>query len=121
MSDSHDHGGAHDAHSHADLDRHVRAALYVFGMLLVLTGFTVGAYYLHLPHRAATWRELHTRWRDPPPGIEGVFDSLIGHEHSGCFRTTRARSHPYRTSVCRGRSGGGAIVGRHSAPLRWRA
>jgi len=54
MSDSHDHkSAAHDGHSHADLDRHVRAAMYVFGMLLVLTGFTVGAYYLHLPHRAA--------------------------------------------------------------------
>jgi cytochrome c oxidase subunit IV len=53
MSDSHDHKGGHDAHSHADLDRHVRAALYVFGALLVLTGFTVGAHYLHLPHRMA--------------------------------------------------------------------
>jgi cytochrome c oxidase subunit IV len=54
MSESHDHkSAAHDAHSHADLDRHVRAAMYVFGMLLVLTGFTVGAYYLHLPRRAA--------------------------------------------------------------------
>jgi cytochrome c oxidase subunit 4 len=54
MSESHDHKSAvHDGHSHADLDRHVRAAIYVFGMLLVLTGFTVGAYYLHLPHRVA--------------------------------------------------------------------
>ena len=32
-------------HDHADVDRHVRAALFVFGALLVLTGFTVGAYY----------------------------------------------------------------------------
>jgi len=40
-------------HSHADVDRHVKAALLVFGSLLVLTGFTVGAYFLHLPTRAA--------------------------------------------------------------------
>jgi cytochrome c oxidase subunit 4 len=53
MSESHDPKHAHEGHSHADLDRHVRAALYVFGSLLVLTGFTVGAYYLHLPHKAA--------------------------------------------------------------------
>lgn len=53
MSESHDPKHAHEAHSHEDLDRHVRAALYVFGMLLVLTGFTVGAYYLHLPRKAA--------------------------------------------------------------------
>jgi len=38
---------------HADIDRHVRAALLVFGALLVLTGFTVAAYFLHLPIRAA--------------------------------------------------------------------
>jgi len=31
----------------------VRAAYYVFGSLLVLTGFTVGAYFLHLPHKLA--------------------------------------------------------------------
>jgi caa(3)-type oxidase subunit IV len=37
-----------DAH-HADIDRHVKAALMVFASLLVLTGFTVGAYFLHLP------------------------------------------------------------------------
>ena len=37
-----------DAH-----DRHVRAALLVFGSLLVLTGFTVTAYFLHLPTRLA--------------------------------------------------------------------
>ena len=42
-----------DAHDHADLDRHVRAALLVFGSLLVLTGFTVTAYFLHLPTRLA--------------------------------------------------------------------
>jgi cytochrome c oxidase subunit 4 len=51
MSESHDHkGGAAGHHSPAEVDRHVRAAIYVFGSLLVLTGFTVGAYYLHLPH-----------------------------------------------------------------------
>lgn len=38
-----------DALGHADVDRHVRAALLVFGSLLVLTGFTVAAYFLHLP------------------------------------------------------------------------
>jgi caa(3)-type oxidase subunit IV len=37
------------AHEHADIDRHVRAAIFVFAALLVLTGFTVGAYFLHLP------------------------------------------------------------------------
>lgn len=42
-----------DAHDHADVDRHVRAALFVFGALLVLTGFTVGAYYLELPTKLA--------------------------------------------------------------------
>jgi cytochrome c oxidase subunit 4 len=42
-----------DAHDHADVDRHVRAALLVFGSLLVLTGFTVAAYFLHLPTRLA--------------------------------------------------------------------
>lgn len=51
MSESHDHKQA-DA-SHADVEHHVRAAYYVFGSLLVLTGFTVGAYFLHLPPRAA--------------------------------------------------------------------
>ena len=40
-------------HSRADVDRHVKAALLVFGSLLVLTGFTVGAYFLHLPTHAA--------------------------------------------------------------------
>ncbi len=39
--------------SHADIDRHVKAALFVFASLLVLTGFTVGAYFLHLPTRTA--------------------------------------------------------------------
>ncbi len=48
------HEGASDAlHSHEDIDRHVRAALFVFAALLVLTGCTVGAYFLHLPMRAA--------------------------------------------------------------------
>jgi len=37
------------AHDHGDIDRHVRAALLVFGALLVLTGFTVAAWTLHLP------------------------------------------------------------------------
>lgn len=41
------------AHDHADVDRHVRAALLVFGSLLVLTAFTVTAWTLHLPHRSA--------------------------------------------------------------------
>jgi cytochrome c oxidase subunit 4 len=40
-------------HDHADVDRHVRAALFVFGALLVLTGFTVAAYYLELPTHLA--------------------------------------------------------------------
>lgn len=39
--------------AHADVDRHVKAALLVFASLLVLTGFTVGAYFLHLPTRLA--------------------------------------------------------------------
>lgn len=51
MSESHDHKDAHAGHG--DVDHHVRAAYYVFGSLLVLTGFTVGAYFLHLPLRAA--------------------------------------------------------------------
>jgi cytochrome c oxidase subunit 4 len=41
------------AHGHADIDRHVRAALVVFLSLLVLTGFTVAAWTLHLPTRSA--------------------------------------------------------------------
>jgi cytochrome c oxidase subunit 4 len=40
-------------HDHPDIDRHVRAALLVFGALLVLTGFTVAAWTLHLPTRSA--------------------------------------------------------------------
>jgi len=51
MSESHDHKDAHAGHG--DVDHHVRAAYYVFGSLLVLTGFTVGAYFLHLPHKLA--------------------------------------------------------------------
>jgi cytochrome c oxidase subunit 4 len=58
MSEAHDHAAAAGrpaAHDHAEIDRHVRAALFVFGSLLVLTGFTVGAYFLHLPiHLAIT-------------------------------------------------------------------
>jgi cytochrome c oxidase subunit 4 len=54
MSDAHDSQDVHaGGHSHADVDRHVRAALFVFGSLLVLTGFTVAAYFLHLPLRLA--------------------------------------------------------------------
>ena len=40
-------------HDHAEVDRHVRAALVVFGSLLVLTAFTVTAWTLHLPRRSA--------------------------------------------------------------------
>jgi len=51
MDEAHaDHAAAHD---HADIDRHVRAALFVFLCLLVLTGFTVTAWTLHLPTRFA--------------------------------------------------------------------
>jgi cytochrome c oxidase subunit 4 len=42
-----------DVHDHAEIDRHVKAALFVFGALLVLTLATVGAYLLHLPTKAA--------------------------------------------------------------------
>ena len=38
MSESHDHKDAHAGHAghgHGDIDRHVRAAYYVFGSLLV--------------------------------------------------------------------------------------
>ncbi len=41
------------AHDHAAVDRHVRAALPVFGTLLVLTALTVTAWTLHLPRRSA--------------------------------------------------------------------
>lgn len=45
---------SHDpAHAHPDVEHHVRAALIVFGALMVLTGLTVGASYLDLPHKAA--------------------------------------------------------------------
>jgi cytochrome c oxidase subunit IV len=37
------------AHDAADIDRHVRTYVMVFASLLVLTGVTVGVYYLHLP------------------------------------------------------------------------
>ncbi len=44
----------HEAdHGHGDIDSHVRAAVVVFGALLVLTGATVGASYLHLPTHQA--------------------------------------------------------------------
>ena len=39
--------------AHPDIDRHVRAAVFVFLSLLVLTGFTVAAWTLHLPTRQA--------------------------------------------------------------------
>ena len=39
--------------THPDIDRHVRAAVFVFLSLLVLTGFTVAAWTLHLPTRQA--------------------------------------------------------------------
>jgi len=51
MSETHDPKDAHAGH--ADVDHHVRAAYYVFGSLLVLTGFTVAAWTLHLPTRSA--------------------------------------------------------------------
>jgi cytochrome c oxidase subunit 4 len=51
---AHDPGhAAHGAGSHGDIDHHVRAALIVFGCLMLLTGMTVGASYLHLPHKLA--------------------------------------------------------------------
>ncbi len=58
MSDAHADAvtapGAHAAaHDHPDIEHHVRAALVVFGCLLVLTGLTVAASYMHLPHNAA--------------------------------------------------------------------
>jgi len=36
-------------HDAAEIDRHVRTYVMVFASLLVLTGVTVGVYYLHLP------------------------------------------------------------------------
>ncbi len=33
----------------ASIDKHVRAAMMVFGALLILTVVTVGVYYIHLP------------------------------------------------------------------------
>ena len=59
MSDAPSHDAAHTApHAagagdHPDIDHHVRAAFIVFGALMVLTGLTVGASYLHLPHKPA--------------------------------------------------------------------
>ena len=59
MSDAHAttaapdaHGHEHDDH-HGDIDRHIRAAFVVFGALLLLTGATVGASYIHLPTKPA--------------------------------------------------------------------
>jgi cytochrome c oxidase subunit 4 len=45
--------GVQELHDHADVDRHVRAALVVFASLLVLTGLTVTAYTLQLPIHTA--------------------------------------------------------------------
>jgi caa(3)-type oxidase subunit IV len=36
-------------HDAAEIERHVRAYVIVFAALIVLTGATVGVYYLHLP------------------------------------------------------------------------
>lgn len=41
------------SHDHADIDKHVRTYLMVFGALLVLTVITVAISYLHLPVPAA--------------------------------------------------------------------
>jgi caa(3)-type oxidase subunit IV len=54
MTDAHAAPGAapaapHGAGAHPEIDHHVRAALIVFGALMVLTGLTVAASYLHLP------------------------------------------------------------------------
>jgi len=38
-----------DPHLHADLKKHVRTYMLVFGSLMVLTLVTVGLKYLHLP------------------------------------------------------------------------
>ena len=38
-----------DPHLHADLKKHVRTYMAVFGSLMVLTLVTVGVRYLHLP------------------------------------------------------------------------
>jgi cytochrome c oxidase subunit 4 len=59
MSDAHSPAAAHteghatDAGAHPDVEHHVRAALIVFGALILLTGMTVGASSLHLPHKTA--------------------------------------------------------------------
>jgi len=61
MTDAHAHAHAgaealdhHDeGHDLAHLDSHLRAAYVVFGALLLLTGATVGASYLHLPTKPA--------------------------------------------------------------------
>ena len=37
------------SHDTAEIDRHVRVYVLVFASLMVLTGVTVGIYYLHLP------------------------------------------------------------------------
>ena len=66
MSESHDHKDAHAGH--ADIDNHVGGLHHVFVSLMVLTVFTVAAYFLHLPHRAgdhagARWsRPSRARW-----------------------------------------------------------
>ena len=52
MSDAPTHDSAHPD-AHPDLEHHVRAAFIVFGCLILLTGMTVAASYLHLPHTMA--------------------------------------------------------------------
>ena len=37
-----------EQHTHQEIKRHVRGYLIVFGALLLGTGLTVGAYYLHI-------------------------------------------------------------------------
>jgi len=44
--------------SHAEIDKHVRTYLMVFGALLVLTIITVAISYLHLSVPAAIWLAL---------------------------------------------------------------
>jgi cytochrome c oxidase subunit 4 len=41
------------SHDAAEIDRHVRIYIIVFTSLMVLTGVTVGVYYLHLPVQLA--------------------------------------------------------------------
>jgi cytochrome c oxidase subunit IV len=48
----HDHDPAHDNSPEA-VSKEIRRYLMVFGMLAILTGITVGIYYLHLPKTEA--------------------------------------------------------------------